>query len=98
MAMFDTSVSSQTSKTGGIDVTVTPGETVDTLALLNVNASTHPRARDRPTDGVVYDQTTNMIAPISDSSWYMWFRADCAQGFSGCHASAVWLCRCPGGA
>jgi hypothetical protein len=26
-----------------------------------------------PVDGVVYDQTTNMIAPISESSWYMWF-------------------------
>ena len=73
MAMFDTSVSSQTTKSGGIDVTVTPGETVDTLALLNVNAATIRVRMTDPTDGVVYDQTTSMIAPISDTSWYMWF-------------------------
>ena len=73
MAMFDTSVSSQTTKSGGIDVTVAPGETVDTLALLNVNAATIRVRMTDPTDGVVYDQTTNMIAPISDPSWYMWF-------------------------
>ena len=73
MAMFDTSVSSQTSKTGGIDVTVAPGETVDTLALLNVNASTIRVRMTDPVDGVVYDQTANMIAPISESSWYTWF-------------------------
>ena len=73
MAMVDASVSSQTTRSGGIDVTVTPGETVDTLALLNVNAATIRVRMTDPTDGVVYDQTTNMIAPISDSSWYMWF-------------------------
>jgi hypothetical protein len=73
MSMFDTSVSSQTTRSGGIDVTVAPGETVDTLALLNVNAATIRVRMTDPTDGVVYDQTTNMIAPISDSSWYMWF-------------------------
>lgn len=73
MSMFDTSVSSQTTKTGGIDVTVAPGETVDTLALLNVNASTIRVRMTDPVDGVVYDLTTNMIAPISESSWYMWF-------------------------
>lgn len=73
MAMVDASVSSQTTRSGGIDVTVTPGETVDTLALLNVNAATIRVRMTDPTDGVVYDQTTNMIAPISDSSWYTWF-------------------------
>jgi hypothetical protein len=73
MSMFDTSVSSQTTRSGGIDVTVAPGETVDTLALLNVNAASIRVRMTDPTDGVVYDQTTNMIAPISDSSWYMWF-------------------------
>lgn len=73
MSMFDTSVSSQTTRSGGIDVTVEPGETVDTLALLNVNAATIRVRMTDPTDGVVYDQTANMIAPISDSSWYVWF-------------------------
>ena len=73
MSMFDTSVSSQTTRSGGIDVTVTTGETVDTLALLNVNAASIRVRMTDPTDGVVYDQTTSMIAPISDSSFYMWF-------------------------
>ena len=73
MAMVDTSVSTQTSKAGGIDVTVTPGEVVDTLVLLNVNAaSVRVRVTD-PTDGLVKDETTSMIAPVTDSDWYMWF-------------------------
>lgn len=73
MAMVDTSVSTQTSKAGGIDVTVTPGEVVDTLVLLNVNAaSVRVRVTD-PTDGLVKDETTSMIAPVTDSDWFMWF-------------------------
>jgi len=73
MAMVDTSVSSQTTRSGGIDVTVAPGETVDTLALLNVNAATIRVRMTDPVDGVVYDQTTNMVAPVSESSFYTWF-------------------------
>lgn len=73
MSMFDTSVSSQTTRSGGIDVTVAPGETIDTLALLNINAASVRVRMTDPVDGVVYDQTTSMIAPISESSWYTWF-------------------------
>lgn len=73
MAMFDTSVSSQTTKSGGIDVTVAPGETVDTLALLSLNAASVRVRMTDPVDGLVYDQTTSLIAPVSDSSWYSWF-------------------------
>jgi len=73
MSMFDTSVSSQTTKTGGIDVTVTPGETIDTLALLNISAASVRVRMTDPTDGVVYDQTTNMIAPPSESEYFAWF-------------------------
>ena len=72
MSMFDTSVSSQTTRSGGIDVTVTPGETVDTVALLNVNASSIRVRMTDPVDGVVYDQTTDMIDPPSDSDFYAW--------------------------
>ena len=49
------------------------GETVDTLALLNVNAANHPRADDRPDRWRCLRPDHQMIAPISDSSWYMWF-------------------------
>lgn len=73
MAMVDTSVSTQTTRAGGIDVTVTPGETVDTLALLNINAASVRVRMTEPTDGVVYDHTIDMIAPPSESEYFAWF-------------------------
>ncbi len=73
MAMVDGSISTQTTRSGGIDVTVAPGETIDTLVLLNVDtASVRVRMTD-PVDGVVYDQTTDMVAPPSESEYYNWF-------------------------
>ena len=73
MAMVDTSVSTQTTRAGGIDVTVTPGETIDTLALLNINAASVRVRMTDPTDGVVHDHTRDMIAPPSESEYFAWF-------------------------
>lgn len=73
MSMFDTSVSSQTTRSGGIDVTVTPGEVVDTVALLNISAASARVRMTDPVDGLVYDTTTDLTAPISDGNWYAWF-------------------------
>lgn len=73
MSMVDTSVSTQTTRAGGIDVTVTPGETVDMLALLNINAASVRVRMTDPTDGVVYDHTSDMIAPLSESEYFAWF-------------------------
>lgn len=73
MSMFDTSVSSQTTRSGGIDVTVTPGEVVDTVALLNLSAASARIRVTDPVDGLVYDKTTDLTATISDGSWYAWF-------------------------
>jgi hypothetical protein len=73
MAMVDTSVSTQTTRAGGIDVTVTPGETIDTLALLNINAASVRVRMTDPTDGVVHDHTSDMIAPPSESEYFAWF-------------------------
>lgn len=73
MAMVDTSVSTQTTRAGGIDVTVTPGETIDTLAMLNINAASVRVRMTDPTDGVVYDHTSDMIAPPSESEYFAWF-------------------------
>ena len=72
MAMVDRSISSQTTRSGGIDVTVSPGETIDRLVLLNVDtASARVRMTD-PVDGVVFDQTFDMIAPVSEADFYAW--------------------------
>lgn len=72
--MFDNSNTSQTTISGGIDVTVTPGQIYNGLALLNVTGSTSVQATmTDPVDGVVFDQTQVMQAPPTGSDWYAYF-------------------------
>ena len=68
--LFDTSSSTQTSKATSMYYTITPGMAFDGLAALNVSAdSVRIRVTD-PTEGLVYDQTTNLIGAIPAPSWY----------------------------
>lgn len=72
--MFDQRNSSQTTRTGGIDVTVTPGVICNALMLGNVTETGAIQVTvTDPTDGVVYNQTHSMSAPISASDYYAWF-------------------------
>jgi hypothetical protein len=61
--MFDQKNSSQTTRAGSVDVTVTPGVIHNGLVLMNIsNASTIRVIDTDPNDGVVYDVTTLMQA------------------------------------
>ena len=69
--MFDQRNTSQTSRTGGIDVTATPGQVYSGIALLNVSKVSSVRiTMTDPTAGVVYDVTSAMQDPPSESSGY----------------------------
>lgn len=72
--MFDQRNSSQTTRTAGIDVTVTPGVICNALTVDNVTETTAIQVSvTDPVDGLVYSQTHSMSAPISASDWYAWF-------------------------
>ncbi len=64
--MFDLRNSSATSRAGGIDVTITPGQVCNGIVLLNVAPTTSVRVTmTDPVAGVVYDKTTPMQAAPS---------------------------------
>lgn len=68
--MFDQSNTTQTTKAGSLVVSVAPGQVVNSLALLNVDADTVRVQMIDPIDGTVFDQTFNMQAPPTESSFF----------------------------
>lgn len=72
--MFDSSNTSQTTRSGGIDVSLAPAQVYNGLALLNVTGATTIRVRQTdPVDGVVFDKTVVMQAPPTGADWYAYF-------------------------
>jgi hypothetical protein len=71
--MFDTINSSQSTRAGLIDVTVTPSSVVNSLALLNIAAQSVRVRMTDPVDGVVYDQTFVLQAPPLLANWWNYF-------------------------
>lgn len=71
--MFDGSNSTQTSRAGNITVTIAPGQVVNSIALLNVVATSVRIQVIDPVDGTVYDKTTTMQAPLDLADWYAYF-------------------------
>jgi hypothetical protein len=71
--MFDTINSSQSTRAGGIDVTVTPAAVVNSLALLNISAQSVRVRMTDPVDGVVYDQTFTLQAAPLLANWWNYF-------------------------
>lgn len=72
-AMFDGSVTSQTSNSNSIAVTLIGDGRVDAIALLNCYAATARVTVTDATDGLVYDQTVSMISDNAIADWYAWF-------------------------
>lgn len=75
---FDTKVGTQTLQATSITYTITPGEIIDSIALLNLDVVTVRIVSTDPTYGVVYDKTIDLISsvitgadPIYD--WYSYF-------------------------
>ena len=73
--MFDNIISSVSSRTGGIEFTLTPNQVINGLALLNVNASTVRVVMNDPIEGVVYDRTKELRSSSNVIDYYSYFFA-----------------------
>ena len=71
--MFDNIISSVSSRTGGIEFTLTPNQVINGIALLNVNASAVRVVMNDPIEGVVYDRTKELRSPINVTDYYSYF-------------------------
>lgn len=73
--MFDNIISSVSSRTGGIEFTLTPNQVINGIALLNVNASTVRVVMNDPVEGVVYDRTKELRSSSNVTDYYSYFFA-----------------------
>lgn len=72
---FDTKPSVLTTNADLISYTFTPGEITDGLAAFNVSGDTFRVIVTDPTDGVVYDETIDLIDNTEVVDWYTYFFA-----------------------
>ena len=73
--MFDNIISSISSRTGGIEFTLTPNQVINGIALLNINASTVRVVMNDPIEGVVYDRTKELRSSSNVIDYYSYFFA-----------------------
>ena len=73
--MFDNTLSSVSSRMGGIEFTLTPNQVINGIALLSVNASTVRVVMTDPVDGVVYDRTKELRSSSNVIDYYSYFFA-----------------------
>lgn len=71
--MFDDSITAQTSNPDEITVAVLPASRIDSLALLNVDATTVQVTMTDPLEGVVYDKSFSLSDTSGISDWYAYF-------------------------
>lgn len=78
-AMFDLQVGQRTTRTSGLTVTVAPGQIIDSVALIDVNALTAVlTVRDGLGGPIVYQRTAGLSgATVID--WYTYFFSDPLQ-------------------
>lgn len=75
---FDGKVGSQTSQATSITFEITPGEIVDSIAFLNLDAETVQIVSTDPTEGEVYNKTVDLTSTIIVGcsgiyDWYSYF-------------------------
>ena len=73
--MFDNTLSSVSSRTGGIEFTLTPNQIVNGIALLNVAAATVRVVMNDPIEGVVYDRRKELGSSTNVTDYYSYFFA-----------------------
>lgn len=73
--MFDNTLSSVSSQTGGIEFTLTPSQGINGIALLNINASTVRVVMNDSIEGVVYDRTKELRSSSNVIDYYSYFFA-----------------------
>ncbi len=69
---FDSKVGSQTEKATTITYSLLPG-LIDSIALMNLQASSCEIKMTDPTDGVVYDEIISLISTVAVIDWYTYF-------------------------
>ena len=73
-ALFDGSISTQTEQATHIKYTITPGETVNALAALNLTSATSVVVKiTSALLGVVYNKTVDVSPVPATSTWWDWF-------------------------
>lgn len=73
-ALFDSAVSTQTKQSTYIKYTVTPGQTVNAIAALNLtNATQIVIAVTSASAGVIYSRTVDVSPVPASASWWDWF-------------------------
>lgn len=71
--MFDSSVTSQSTAVTSITTAIKPDSRVDAIALLNVVGKTVVVTMTDVTDGLVYNQTFNLVSDSGITDWYGYF-------------------------
>ena len=71
--MFDQSVNSQTVNADSISTTITGDGRVDSIVLLNIDASTAQIIVTDNGDGIVYDKTYSLTSDSGIIDWYAYF-------------------------
>lgn len=70
--VFDAKVGSQTSKATSMNYVFLPG-IIDSLALLNMDGTDVQITMTDPVEGIVYDETIDLISTINVIDWYTYF-------------------------
>ena len=74
--MFDFSIGQATTRASPIEVTITPGEIINAVALFELAGATTVQVEMiDPTDGTVYDETRVLADYTGISDWYAYFFA-----------------------
>lgn len=71
--MFDQKGGSVTTNATLIDVTIKPSAVVNTLCLLGLDASSVQVIVTDPVEGVVFDETRQLLAYYGVTNWWRWF-------------------------
>lgn len=72
-AMFDGSNTTQTVQANEIEVVLNTTTRIDSVALLNIEAATARVQMSAAGDGVVYDETFNLVSDSGIIDWYGYF-------------------------
>lgn len=74
--MFDNIISTETTRTGTIEITITPGAIVNAVAFFGLSGNTIQVEVDDPVEGIVYDQTKSLQDNTLITDWYAYFFED----------------------
>ena len=72
-AMFSDQISDQTILADEINVSLTPAALVNGISFFNLSASTVQIVMDDPIEGVVYDETFDLVDDSGVNDWYAWY-------------------------